>query len=162
MAELVGTVLQPARAASLHVNLSAVSAAGGGCSGDPAVWAAAICDPAGDPDTAAFIRTHFLQYCVCSCRTCDAPGPAAAAVAAGVGAGGGGSAGGGECRRFDLVTSCPEPEYYVHTWLLALVALGAFLRLDFEVKALMTLGLVLLYVLMVLGAFSDVFLIAEL
>ncbi|XP_043207445.1 adenylyl cyclase 78C-like [Amphibalanus amphitrite] len=151
-AEMLDTVLQPARAASLQVNLSSLTAGSGACSADPAAWAAALCGPTSDPDTAAFIRTHFLPYCVCTCRPCDGPGPAAAAVAAGP----------GECRRFDLVTSCPEPEYYVHTWLLVMVALGAFLRLDFEVKALMTLGLVMLYVLMVLGAFSDVFLIAEL
>ncbi|XP_037078791.1 adenylate cyclase type 8-like [Pollicipes pollicipes] len=66
------------------------------------------------------------------------------------------------CRTYDLRTTCPEPEYYVHTWLLAMVALGGFLRLDFEVKTVMALGLVLLYVLMMLGAFVNVFLIAEL
>lgn len=131
------------------INMTSVVTPDGLCLRNISRWSAALCPTDADSDTKSFVRSHFLQYCVYACGTLLSPSaPTTSPPEA-------------TCRKLEVRTTCPEPEYYVHTWLLALVALGGFLRLELEMKTLMTAGLTVLYVLMVLGAFADVFLIAE-
>ncbi|XP_037906761.1 adenylyl cyclase 78C isoform X1 [Hermetia illucens] len=57
----------------------------------------------------------------------------------------------------DKVANCAHPEYVVFTWILCLIALATALKLYYLVKTFMATVMVVVYALLILVAFPDVF-----
>ncbi len=56
-----------------------------------------------------------------------------------------------------LVASCLLPQYHMYTWVLAMVCLASFLKLNYMMKSAILLVMVIVYTILMTAAYPKVF-----
>ena len=57
----------------------------------------------------------------------------------------------------NVVASCLLPQYQIYTWVLAMVCLASFLKLNYMIKSVILLVMVIVYTTLMVAAFPEVF-----